>query len=757
MYAVTQLLRLHNLSERFTAAFFAENDNVLAGAVEAYWRRKTDEHGGPRYTRIATDVWQILREGTRLLQQICEAAPNNAMLLIIAGSPCQQNCTFGDGKGHIGLCGDQSFNYFCVPIIASLATKLRPDLLVEVLNETAGSTRPPHRAVIARTLGIPFSHMSNVDSKAWSHCGRSRMLASTIGPPATYDLPPMPQPPWDAGWIYKGRRMCAWMRGRGPRGRANIVSTYQVLPEYLLYKADTWGNLSLTQARKRIREILPMEHRKGWDLLWKTRASGDNEAGCLAVAQWICEHGAEHGFRPPNVTERARTFGIEEYMNQLGLDPWDAFNALGNAFDGVGIIARIGKGIIERLNDSNADKHAYPGIDTVFRCFDEIRQYTITAGYHARGSPIPEDLSDLPRYAASLDGSGNQSNNPRRLFDESPQDEPAQLFGDNRERALPANFAPRRGYSGGHPRIDERNICVVDSYCQITGSKRAFTSEAQAARVACIASEIRNQCNIHLGGMLPTGQSWTYYCAMHFGTGQPRPHLAEIVVRPSGNFKGEHIVLHGSRRPWNGRIAGIASNGVHTEPLWWNTIGNDGNIDPDIPAAATIRVANFEAPPIAHCGANLPLTLMLAIGHGYRVRWNTTYNGQHDAILHEAAQQAGIAISDIRIAYGTHHSGIPCPILRRIPEAQQGAHPHIGVIYAPHDPTDNVERNRTQEFPGLVAYGAKAANDAHAPAVLVCIGPAEYPEPILVCTRRRDGSGYGVGRHTSQAATAANV
>eukprot|EP00969_Alexandrium_andersonii_P262911 11621981-Alexandrium_andersonii.AAC.1 len=63
------------------------------------------------------------------------------MLLIVAGSPCQQLATAGAGAGRLGLRGPTSVLFWATPSIAHLAQQLRPDVNVQVVVENAGSVR----------------------------------------------------------------------------------------------------------------------------------------------------------------------------------------------------------------------------------------------------------------------------------------------------------------------------------------------------------------------------------------------------------------------------------------------------------------------------------------------------------------------------------------------------------------------------------------------------------------------------------------
>ena len=72
------------------AAWFVELRGDLATAVEAWWARLAGIFGCPLYRRAASDVWDLVRDEGRLIRQLCEELPRDVLLLVVAGTPCQQ-------------------------------------------------------------------------------------------------------------------------------------------------------------------------------------------------------------------------------------------------------------------------------------------------------------------------------------------------------------------------------------------------------------------------------------------------------------------------------------------------------------------------------------------------------------------------------------------------------------------------------------------------------------------------------------------
>ena len=60
-----------------------------------------------------------------------------------------------------------------------------------------------------------------------------------------------------------------------------------------------------------------------------------------AAAQWMHESGTPLGFQTPNAGERARAFGMGQYLGSLGLSEQDLFDATGNMLDEDALLVRV--------------------------------------------------------------------------------------------------------------------------------------------------------------------------------------------------------------------------------------------------------------------------------------------------------------------------------------------------------------------------------------------------------------------------------
>ena len=294
--ALVQHLGHQGTLAQFTGILIVEQDKELANAVCGHWR---GVRSGtlPPCEILAYDVWDLMRAGAAALRGVAERLPQGCMALLAGGSPCQQMTTFGTGKGHLGLCGKDSKAFFALPTLAYTLAQLREDIHVEVVMECAGSTLEPHRCAVRACLGIDKAEMTNANTSAWTPLNRNRMVASTLVPPEP-PAPPNPRnPPWREGWHFKGVTMGSFMRSRaGSAEHVLQVSSYQVLPEYLVFENHRWGHVTPTDTKEAIKGALPEGMKPKWEALIKTRANTTvDEEYCLPVVHWICEHGESHG------------------------------------------------------------------------------------------------------------------------------------------------------------------------------------------------------------------------------------------------------------------------------------------------------------------------------------------------------------------------------------------------------------------------------------------------------------------------------
>jgi hypothetical protein len=175
----------------------------------------------------------------------------------------------------------------------------------------------------------------------------------------------------------------------------------------LLYQRGTdWQDAPLATCAARIRALLPIELRAGWTLVERGLANSCREHEELPTVSWIAAHGARHGFRIPNVAERARGMGMGAYLHslgQLGLDEFQMFNGQGNSFDRAAVALRRREGVARWLAGADLARHSYPDPRSVYSDYERLRREAVLAGLPARDFPYPADLQEAllrPRGAA---------------------------------------------------------------------------------------------------------------------------------------------------------------------------------------------------------------------------------------------------------------------------------------------------------------------------------------------------------------------
>ena len=333
--AMERILRQAGQRDRMGPSWFIESDPPLRTAVSQHWARM--QEGDPTtapYSPLCEDVWQLLQPAHPAVETLVRSIPARALLLIVAGSPCQGLTYGGPTCGRAGVVSTASSPIVAVFAIWHIIRSHRPDLTIHVVLENAGSMTPESRQWILQALNIPSTMAPTTDAAAWSGFARRRTFFSTL--PAIEAPPPQPRPsPWDPGW---GRRHHTpkppMMRSRGPHQRA---STYQYMAPHLLYRIDAnWRLVPDLCLHAEVRRLLPPELKQAWNMLAVNPQGREAERETEPAAIWLAQHGAALGARPPNVTERGRAAGIHELCQGLlaqGLTPQELFDAQGNAFD----------------------------------------------------------------------------------------------------------------------------------------------------------------------------------------------------------------------------------------------------------------------------------------------------------------------------------------------------------------------------------------------------------------------------------------
>ena len=333
---LVEALRQHDVNASLHSSIFAEQDGALARAVTRYWSNRASLTRRPRHRQMAGNVWDLLRKnedtsGQWPLRDFAAGLPPGTIILVVAGSPCQDLTTAGRLQGRRGICGDRSVLIHAVSVVCWMLTQLRGHCLTHAVVEKTATMNPTQRAAILRLFGLPDHHAVTLDAK---HLGspfpRARMFLSTLPPPdditngrsysaATKAVWESPTQVWDRGWApRRDGTSPTMMRSRGPsKPRA---STYQFPPRHLVYRVGglpQWHEGSQAALLQKILAHMPTGVRSSYlALLADDRG---NEGAAQKAAEWIDRHGAAVGFRPPNTAERLRATGSAAYLQSLQL------------------------------------------------------------------------------------------------------------------------------------------------------------------------------------------------------------------------------------------------------------------------------------------------------------------------------------------------------------------------------------------------------------------------------------------------------
>ena len=542
------------------------------------------------------------------------------------------------------------------------------------------------------------------------------------------------------------------MRARWhPNPAVLCASTYQMAAEFLVYRNDSqlFGRqTSIAMARAHIGEILAAvspAHVDSWRALCRTGARGAHEESCLLAAQWICEHGEGHGFRIPNVGERAEAFDIRPYVEELmrlRLSARDAFNAIGNAFDHRMLWAAYGPGVVAHLQGLPRRRHCFPHPRTIFLQFEKALACCRAARYNPHVLiPVPFALRGIVAWATGLDAELRRKRGqaPHLIdLDAGAGAVPPPGY----DALIPPQFTLTAGEAGcGRPEPEFRNLCVIDAILQSIGLPPARSCLEQALLVSAVGIEVRALCHIPEGETIPTAAAWLFIATVRYGVVDPRPHLVEFLVgcNEAGTlpYRGSHIGMHGSRGCWNGRCVAIASNGSHSVPVYWHPAP-----DQESSAQAALLSVPFPrrvGPPDVDIAPELSLPALTALAHGYMVEESVAIPAPANRAGAEAFVRSIARGQDITLARAASPD---LPIVRALPAARRVnpavESPTHGLCILPHDPADRIGREQTGEFPQAQALGLAPAHQDGAPGILIVVGPDEWERPVLVATPRRD-------------------
>ena len=122
----------------------------VEGSVWAFDKKRA-------HTFYAMNVWSLIMDFCLLLRQFLTLLPPDSVILVGAGSPCQDLISIGRGKGALGLAGDRSVHIHCVWAVLYFLSQTDFGKRTVILVENAGSMFPQMKTYIHELLGIPTS------------------------------------------------------------------------------------------------------------------------------------------------------------------------------------------------------------------------------------------------------------------------------------------------------------------------------------------------------------------------------------------------------------------------------------------------------------------------------------------------------------------------------------------------------------------------------------------------------------------------
>ena len=160
-YATGDVFKMLGQAINFQGSALVEIDQTMAQRVQQYWdsteAQNTD--GGPPHTCLAHDVWDLFKlrqDGTSIWSEFLATIPEDSLVLILGGSPCNNLSRAGTHRGVDGLAGMQSRHFFAIPFAAHIAVHLRPGLHVQTMVENVyPMDAVSHRAMLEALGNLP--------------------------------------------------------------------------------------------------------------------------------------------------------------------------------------------------------------------------------------------------------------------------------------------------------------------------------------------------------------------------------------------------------------------------------------------------------------------------------------------------------------------------------------------------------------------------------------------------------------------------
>ena len=151
------------------------------------------------------------------------------------------------------------------------------------------------------------------------------------------------------------------------------------------------GSSSLQDVGVQIRQHLPERLQGDWDSVLQRRDAMHARFG-MELGEWPVEHGPSLGARPPTVSERSRSLGLESYSDRLNLAPVATYNAQGNSFDQAALGLRLA-GLMQLLGSGQRIAgHGFAPPWRIAEIYTRVCAYCHAQGTAPEMSPYPADL-----------------------------------------------------------------------------------------------------------------------------------------------------------------------------------------------------------------------------------------------------------------------------------------------------------------------------------------------------------------------------
>ena len=347
--------------------------------------------------------------------------------------------------------------------------------------------------------------------------------------------------------------------------------------------------------------MMPDQVKKGWTLLAANQITDANEYAAIPTTEWLTEHGRNIGARIPSVAERGRALGVWQYLDSLGMEERQLFDAQGNMFDKDSVIRRVRFAVALWLRgDIDMPNVTAASPAEIGRWWQRLKHDVVAAGHHV-GPHAPQDRVDLDSLArlAPLHCVSRPEKWPRidhtQIEHPTAHRRPAPCADEPLRGPDPARNArvigipggqiggriPFRGFAGGRAGPGLINVCAVDSILQLlepnAGSAAAgctadrVAAEAQRIRARLRCCPARNSHDGRTEGHIAPAEAWLLIATSKYKPGETRPIMIEYCCGDDNRNDIDYTrtLAYATHDPWDGRVFAVVTGGGHVEPIWW--------------------------------------------------------------------------------------------------------------------------------------------------------------------------------------------